>query len=216
MIISATPIPGNETSVGRIINNLFQLGADVIYSALTTVPVSGHASREALTLMLNLTRTKYVMPLPVRQRHLTFYKGRGDDRGRRPVGAGLRSHPSRRAAAAVRATRILRHRSRIAAEVAACAGNLDFVGRCRAGLVRELEHSGPVALGLGDRVGEGEQPLRHRPVRGHAHLGHEPPQRAVRDEDVALRVRQADAVERRVDQRGLQQRNTAVRLLARP
>ena len=74
VILSATPIPGNETSVGRIINNLFQQGADVIYSALTTVHVSGHASREELKLMLNLTRPKYVMPLHGEQRHLVLYK----------------------------------------------------------------------------------------------------------------------------------------------
>jgi ribonuclease J len=74
VIISATPIPGNETSIGRIINNLFAQGADVIYSALTTVHVSGHASREELKLMLNLTRPKYVMPLHGEQRHLILYK----------------------------------------------------------------------------------------------------------------------------------------------
>ncbi len=81
VIISATPIPGNETSVGRIINNLFQLGADVIYSALTTVHVSGHASREELKLMLNLTRPKYVMPLHGEQRHLILYKRLAESMG---------------------------------------------------------------------------------------------------------------------------------------
>jgi len=81
VIISATPIPGNETSVGRIINNLFQLGADVIYSALTTVHVSGHASREELKLMLNLTRPKYVLPLHGEQRHLVLYKRLAESMG---------------------------------------------------------------------------------------------------------------------------------------
>lgn len=81
VILSATPIPGNETSVGRIINNLFQQGADVIYSALTTVHVSGHASREELKLMLNLTRPKYVMPLHGEQRHLILYKRLATDMG---------------------------------------------------------------------------------------------------------------------------------------
>jgi len=74
VILSASPIPGNETSVGRIINNLFQLGADVIYSALTTVHVSGHASQEELKLMLNLTRPRFVMPLHGEERHLVLYK----------------------------------------------------------------------------------------------------------------------------------------------
>jgi ribonuclease J len=81
VVISATPIPGNETSVGRIINNLFQQGADVIYSALTTVHVSGHASREELKLMLNLTRPKYVMPLHGEQRHLILYKRLAESMG---------------------------------------------------------------------------------------------------------------------------------------
>ena len=67
------PIPGNETSVRRIINNLFRQGANVIYSALTTVHVSGHASQEELKLMLNLTRPRYVMPLHGEQRHLVLY-----------------------------------------------------------------------------------------------------------------------------------------------
>jgi len=74
VIISASPIPGNETSVGRIINNLFQMGADVIYSALTTVHVSGHASQEELKLMLNLTRPRFVMPLHGEERHLVLYR----------------------------------------------------------------------------------------------------------------------------------------------
>ena len=81
VVISATPIPGNETSVGRIINNLFQQGADVIYSALTTVHVSGHASKEEHKLMLNLTRPKYVMPLHGEQRHLILYKRLAESMG---------------------------------------------------------------------------------------------------------------------------------------
>lgn len=81
VVISATPIPGNETSIGRIINNLFQQGADVIYSALMTVHVSGHASREELKLMLNLTRPKYVMPLHGEQRHLILYKRLAESMG---------------------------------------------------------------------------------------------------------------------------------------
>ncbi len=74
VIISATPIPGNETAVSRIINNLFALGADVIYSAIDTVHVSGHASSEELRLMLNLVRPKYVVPVHGEMRHLVMYK----------------------------------------------------------------------------------------------------------------------------------------------
>ncbi len=74
VVVSASPIPGNETTIGRTINNLFQQGADVIYSALARVHVSGHASQEELKLMLNLTRPRFVMPLHGEQRHLVLYK----------------------------------------------------------------------------------------------------------------------------------------------
>ena len=52
VVLSATPIPGNEELVNRIIDDLFRLGADVIYSDLCDVHVSGHGSREDLKLML--------------------------------------------------------------------------------------------------------------------------------------------------------------------
>jgi ribonuclease J len=73
VIISATPIPGNETSVGRIINSLFRQGAHVVYSAVDRVHVSGHASQEELKLMLNLTRPRYVIPYHGEERHLHLY-----------------------------------------------------------------------------------------------------------------------------------------------
>ena len=56
VIVSATPIPGNETSVFRIINKLFRAGADVIYQARALVHVSGHASRDELADMLERSR----------------------------------------------------------------------------------------------------------------------------------------------------------------
>lgn len=73
VIVSANPIPGNETSVARIINNLFQQGANVIYSALDTVHVSGHASQEELKLMLNLLRPQFVVPIHGEYRHMVLY-----------------------------------------------------------------------------------------------------------------------------------------------
>jgi ribonuclease J len=73
-ILSATPIPGNETSVGRVINNLFSQGAEVIYSAIAPVHVSGHASQEEHKLMLNLLRPKYVIPIHGERRHLITYQ----------------------------------------------------------------------------------------------------------------------------------------------
>ncbi len=80
-IISANPIPGNETSVGRIINNLFRRGAHVIYSAIDSVHVSGHASQEELKLMLNLVRPRYVIPYHGEERHLHLYAGIAQDLG---------------------------------------------------------------------------------------------------------------------------------------
>jgi ribonuclease J len=72
-ILSASPIPGNESSVGRVINNLFVKGAEVIYSAIARVHVSGHASQEEHKLMLNLLRPKYVTPIHGERRHLVMY-----------------------------------------------------------------------------------------------------------------------------------------------
>jgi ribonuclease J len=73
VIISASPIPGNETSVMRIVDNLFRQGANVIYAAIDRVHVSGHASQEELKLMLNLTRPRYVVPFHGEPRHLALY-----------------------------------------------------------------------------------------------------------------------------------------------
>ena len=72
-ILSASPIPGNETSVGRVINNLFAKGAEVIYSQIARVHVSGHASQEEHKLMLNLLRPKFVVPIHGERRHLSMY-----------------------------------------------------------------------------------------------------------------------------------------------
>jgi ribonuclease J len=73
VIVSATPIPGNETSVFRIINQLFQSGAEVIYSGRALVHVSGHASREELVRMIELTRPTYLIPTHGEHRHLALY-----------------------------------------------------------------------------------------------------------------------------------------------
>ncbi|WP_274651491.1 ribonuclease J [Paenibacillus humicola] len=65
VIISATPIPGNERYVGRTVDELFRLGANVIYGpgSVSGVHVSGHGSQEELKLMLNLIRPKYFIPI---------------------------------------------------------------------------------------------------------------------------------------------------------
>ncbi len=63
IIISATPIPGNEVSVSRVINGLLALGAEVIYESMYDVHVSGHACAEELKLILSLVRPQYFLPI---------------------------------------------------------------------------------------------------------------------------------------------------------
>ncbi|MGG2014497.1 ribonuclease J [Bacillus sp. S10(2024)] len=63
VIIAASPIPGNETSVSRTIDLLFRAGADVVYYGEKKVHVSGHGSQEELKLMLNLMKPKYFLPV---------------------------------------------------------------------------------------------------------------------------------------------------------
>ncbi|WP_028776133.1 ribonuclease J [Shimazuella kribbensis] len=63
VVIAATPIPGNERSIGRTIDQLFRIGAEVVYSATSHVHVSGHGAQEDLKLMLNLIRPKFFIPI---------------------------------------------------------------------------------------------------------------------------------------------------------
>ncbi len=63
VIISATPIPGNDKSISRVINQLYRCGAQVIYSSLAEVHVSGHACQEELKLMHSLVQPKYFIPV---------------------------------------------------------------------------------------------------------------------------------------------------------
>ena len=63
VIISATPIPGNEKFISRVINQLYRLGAQVVYSAMADVHVSGHACQEELKLLHALIRPKYFIPI---------------------------------------------------------------------------------------------------------------------------------------------------------
>jgi ribonuclease J len=73
VIISARPVPGNETSVNRTIDRLFAAGARVIYESSAGVHVSGHAAEEELKVMLNLVRPKYFVPIHGEHRHLYFH-----------------------------------------------------------------------------------------------------------------------------------------------
>lgn len=70
VIISATPIPGNEKMVGRVVDELLKQGAEVVYEKMYDVHVSGHACQEELKLMMSLTRPKYFMPVHGEQKHL--------------------------------------------------------------------------------------------------------------------------------------------------
>lgn len=70
VIISSTPIPGNEKYVSGVINMLYRRGAEVIYGKSASVHVSGHACREELKLMLALTKPKYFIPVHGEYRHL--------------------------------------------------------------------------------------------------------------------------------------------------
>lgn len=70
VIISATPIPGNEKLVSRTIDNLLKLGANVVYGRSEGIHVSGHASQEEIKLIHNLVRPKFFMPVHGEYRHL--------------------------------------------------------------------------------------------------------------------------------------------------
>jgi ribonuclease J len=70
VIVSSSPIPGNEKFISRVINELFRKGVDVIYSAIEEVHVSGHACQEELKLIHTLVRPKYFMPVHGEYKHL--------------------------------------------------------------------------------------------------------------------------------------------------
>ena len=70
VVISASPIPGNEKTVSRVINKLMELGTEVIYEALADVHVSGHACQEELKLVHTLLKPKYFIPVHGEHRHL--------------------------------------------------------------------------------------------------------------------------------------------------
>ncbi len=81
VVISATPIPGNEDLVSRTINRLFGRGANVIYDAVQPVHVSGHANSEDIKLMLNLTQPEFVIPVHGERRHIAKFTDLAEDMG---------------------------------------------------------------------------------------------------------------------------------------
>ncbi len=70
IIISATPIPGNEKMVTKVVNGLLKLGAEVIYESMYEVHVSGHAAQEELKMVLNLIKPQYFIPVHGEYKHL--------------------------------------------------------------------------------------------------------------------------------------------------
>jgi len=73
VILSSKFIPGNEKAIANIINKLYKRGADVIYEKISEIHVSGHAFREELKLMINLTKPKYFIPIHGEYRHLILH-----------------------------------------------------------------------------------------------------------------------------------------------
>jgi ribonuclease J len=73
VILSSKFIPGNERAITKIVNNLYRQGADVIYEKISDIHVSGHAFREELKLMMNLTKPEYFIPVHGEYRHLTLH-----------------------------------------------------------------------------------------------------------------------------------------------
>lgn len=84
VIISATAIPGNEKYVSRTVDNLYRLGAHVVYGSDSNIHVSGHACQEEIKLMLNLTRPKFYIPVHGEYRHLVHNAQLGRDVGIEP------------------------------------------------------------------------------------------------------------------------------------
>jgi len=81
VIISATPIPGNEKTVSKVINNLVEKGTEVIFEALADVHVSGHACQEELKLIQTLVKPKYFIPVHGEFRHLKKHAEIGETLG---------------------------------------------------------------------------------------------------------------------------------------
>lgn len=74
IIMSASPIPGNERNVNNVMNNLYKLGCEIVYHSLAEIHASGHAYKEELKIIHNLVKPKYFMPVHGEFRHQKFHK----------------------------------------------------------------------------------------------------------------------------------------------
>ncbi len=84
IIISASPIPGNERMIYRVINNLFKLGANVVYESLEKIHVSGHACQEEHKIMHTLLKPKFFIPVHGEYRHLKRHALLAEELGMKP------------------------------------------------------------------------------------------------------------------------------------
>ena len=84
VVLSASPIPGNEQYVYSVVDNLFKLGAHVLYNRMDNIHVRGHAAQEELKLLLSLVRPKYLLPVHGEYRHLTLHARLGQAMGMPP------------------------------------------------------------------------------------------------------------------------------------
>ncbi len=84
VIISASPIPGNEKLIYRVINNLYRKGAEVVYESLENIHVSGHACREEHKIMHRLLHPRYFIPVHGEYRHLKKHASLAEELGMKP------------------------------------------------------------------------------------------------------------------------------------
>ena len=81
VVMSSSPIPGNEGMVNRVVDNLFKLGANVLYNRVANVHVRGHAAQEELKLILSLVKPRYFIPIHGEYRHMSLHAKLAQDMG---------------------------------------------------------------------------------------------------------------------------------------
>jgi ribonuclease J len=84
VVLSATPVPGNEALINRTVDNLFKQGAQVLYDKVAPVHVHGHGSQEELKLLLNLVKPRFFMPIHGEYRHLSLHAKLAESLGMSP------------------------------------------------------------------------------------------------------------------------------------